>query len=234
MYDWRNLRIQDFKSVDEYNSAMLKIVSILKPCGEEISEKDILEKTFSTFHTSNVLLQQQYREKGFQTYASLISCLLLAEQNNELLMRNNELRPPGTALLPEINDVASDKKEAKEANHVQRYNNTSGRGRGEWQGRDRSHSSGRGQDRGHGYHGGKGRSRGTSFKPQNPTGKSVCHRCGMGNHWAKNCRTPKHFIDLYQECVKGKNPKAQLVHYDNEDDFDHAKDDLMETSDCLE
>ncbi|XP_023636037.1 uncharacterized protein LOC111829952 [Capsella rubella] len=215
---------------------MFKIVSILKLCGEEISEMDMLEKTFSTFHTSNVLLQQQYREKGFEIYASLISCLLLAEQNNELLIRNSELRPLGSAPLPKTNAVASDfiKKKAKEANHVQRNNNTSGRGRGKWQGRDRSHSSGRGQGRGRGYHGGKGRSRGTSFKQQNPTGKLVCHRCGMGDHWAKNCRTPKYFVDLYQESVKGKNPEAQLVHYDNEDDFDHDKDDLMETSGCLE
>ena len=94
MYDWRNLRIQDFKSVDEYNSALFKIVSKLKLCGEDITDKDMLEKTFSTFHTSNVLLQQQYREKGFSTYANLISCLLLTEKNNELLMKNSELRPP--------------------------------------------------------------------------------------------------------------------------------------------
>ena len=82
--------------MDEYNSALFKIVSKLKLCGEEITDKDMLEKTFSTFHTSNVLLQQQYREKGFTTYANLISCLLLAEKNNELLMRNSELRPHGS------------------------------------------------------------------------------------------------------------------------------------------
>ncbi|XP_048623686.1 uncharacterized protein LOC125592514 [Brassica napus] len=57
LYHWRNLRIQDFKSVDEYNSALFKIVSKLKLCGETITDADMLEKTFSTFHTSNVLLQ---------------------------------------------------------------------------------------------------------------------------------------------------------------------------------
>ncbi|CAN7023899.1 unnamed protein product [Brassica rapa subsp. trilocularis] len=66
-----------------------KEFSKLKLCGETITDADMLEKTFSTFHTSNVVLQQQYREKGFSTYAALISCLLLAEQNNELLMMNN-------------------------------------------------------------------------------------------------------------------------------------------------
>ena len=57
-FDWTNLRIQDYKSVDEYNSALFKIVSKMKLCGESITEQDMLEKTFSTFHASNVLLQQ--------------------------------------------------------------------------------------------------------------------------------------------------------------------------------
>ncbi|XP_068328772.1 uncharacterized protein [Pyrus communis] len=38
------------------------ISSQMKLCGETITEEDMLEKTFSTFHASNVLLQQQYRE----------------------------------------------------------------------------------------------------------------------------------------------------------------------------
>ncbi|XP_033143362.1 uncharacterized protein LOC108871205 [Brassica rapa] len=41
LYDWRNLRIQDFKSVDEYNSALFKIVSKLKLCGETITDADM-------------------------------------------------------------------------------------------------------------------------------------------------------------------------------------------------
>ena len=64
----------------------------------------------------------------------------------------------------------------------------------------------------------RGRDRGISFKPQSST-KSVCHRCGMGNHWAKICRTPKHLCDIYQESLKGKNPEAHLVYKDGKDDF---------------
>ena len=62
-YEWIHLRLQDFKTVSEYNSAVFKISSQLKLCGEKITDEDLLEKTFSTFHASNVLLQQQYREK---------------------------------------------------------------------------------------------------------------------------------------------------------------------------
>ncbi|CAN6711937.1 unnamed protein product [Malus baccata var. baccata] len=50
--------IHDFKSVAEYNSALFRITSQMKLCGDTIIEEDMLEKIFSTFHASNVLLQQ--------------------------------------------------------------------------------------------------------------------------------------------------------------------------------
>ena len=34
-YNWLYLRLQDFKSVSEYNSALFKIISLLKLCGEK-------------------------------------------------------------------------------------------------------------------------------------------------------------------------------------------------------
>ena len=99
-YDKMHLRLQDFKTVSEYNSALFKISSQLKLCGENITEEDMLEKTFTTFHASNVLLQQQYRERRFTEYSQLISCLLVAEQNNELLMKNHQSRPTGSEAFP--------------------------------------------------------------------------------------------------------------------------------------
>ncbi|KAF8087126.1 hypothetical protein N665_0598s0010, partial [Sinapis alba] len=182
MYDLRSLRIRDYKSVDEYNSALFKIVSKLKLCD-----------LFHLSHTSNVLLQQQYREKGFQTYANIISCILLDEQNNELLMRNSELRSPGSTPLPEAHAATEAK---KETNHVQ-DNGQRGRGRGRWHGRGRGHyhpyGRGQGNSDGQGNHygsnrgyqsnygRGRGRGCGMPFKPQDST-KSVCYRCGMSNH----------------------------------------------------
>ncbi|XP_074346894.1 uncharacterized protein LOC141685705 [Apium graveolens] len=142
-YDWLHLRLQDFKSVSEYNSAMFKITSQLKLCGENISDNDMLEKTYSTFHANNMLLQQQYRERGFTKYSELISVLLLAEQNNELLMKNHQARPTGSTPFPEVNVVTS--------NEFGR-NNQFGRGRG------RGYGFGRGCARGCGR--GFGRCRG--------------------------------------------------------------------------
>ena len=55
-YDWMHLRLQDYKTVSEYNSAMFRISSQLKLFGEKVTDENMLEKTFSTFHVSNLLL----------------------------------------------------------------------------------------------------------------------------------------------------------------------------------
>ncbi|XP_070668746.1 uncharacterized protein [Malus domestica] len=102
-YEWTHLRIHDIKSVAEYNSALFRITSQLKLCVDTISEENLLEKTFCTFYASNVLLQQQYRARGFTEYNQLISVLMVAEQNNELLMKNHNSRPTGSAPFPEVN-----------------------------------------------------------------------------------------------------------------------------------
>ena len=106
-YDWMHLRLQVFKSVSEYNSTLFKISSQLKLCGDNITEENMLEKTFTTFHASDVLLQQQYRERRFTEYSQLISCLLVAEQNNELLIKNHKSRPTGCEAFPEMNAISS-------------------------------------------------------------------------------------------------------------------------------
>ncbi|XP_070057117.1 uncharacterized protein [Nicotiana tomentosiformis] len=104
-YDWAHLRLQDFKSVSEYNSTMFRITSKLKLFGDSITDYDMLEKTFTAFHISNMVLQQQYREKGFKKYSELIYLLLVAERNNDLLMRNHDNRPTGSTPLPEVDEV---------------------------------------------------------------------------------------------------------------------------------
>ncbi|XP_021828736.1 uncharacterized protein LOC110769128 [Prunus avium] len=111
-HDWMHLRLHDFKSVADYNSAMFRICSKLRLCGENITDADLLEKTFTTFYASNVVLQQQYRERGFHKYSDLISCLFLAEQNNELLMQNHQSRPTGSAPFHEVNAALAPSHEA--------------------------------------------------------------------------------------------------------------------------
>ena len=50
--EWITLRFQDFKKVNEYNSTLFRICSQLKFCGEDVSDEEMLEKTYSTFHAS--------------------------------------------------------------------------------------------------------------------------------------------------------------------------------------
>ncbi|XP_021980241.1 uncharacterized protein LOC110876376 [Helianthus annuus] len=98
--EWNNLRFQDFKKVNEYTSALFRICSTLRFCGQTVTEEDMLEKTFSTFHASNINLQQQYRLQKFQRYSDLNSFLLVVEKNNELLMKNHQARPTGSLAIP--------------------------------------------------------------------------------------------------------------------------------------
>ena len=117
---------------------LVRISSQLKLCGEKVTYEHMLEKTFSTFHASNLLLQQQYREKGFKKYSQLISCLLMAEQNNELLMKNHEARLTGSFPFPELNVTA-----------YRPHNQIQGQGRGRGRGRGRGCSCRFGNCSGH-------------------------------------------------------------------------------------
>ena len=84
---------------------MFKIISQLKLCGENITDHDMLNKIFSTFPASSMLLQQQYRKMGFKKYSELISHLLVPEQHNDLLMKNHESRPTDSMSFPEVNTI---------------------------------------------------------------------------------------------------------------------------------
>ncbi|XP_076956458.1 uncharacterized protein LOC143631651 [Bidens hawaiensis] len=170
---------------------MFRITSQLILCGENITNKEMLEKTFSTFHASNMLLQQQYRERGFTKYSELISCLLMAEQNNELLMKNHETRPVGTAPFPEAN-VATYNDQSGNRGRVHGRDYQRGRGHGH------GHGRGRGYNRGnhHGvqfrnpkahqkWHGNEKKSNDEKGKKKSETTPNACHRCGSYNHRAR-------------------------------------------------
>ncbi|XP_026399533.1 uncharacterized protein LOC113295406 [Papaver somniferum] len=57
--------------------------------------------------TPPFMLQQQYRERQFKKYSEIISCLLVAEQNNELLLKNHQSHPAGSIVAPEMNATES-------------------------------------------------------------------------------------------------------------------------------
>ena len=61
----------------------------------------MLEMIFSTFHASNIILQQQYRKRNFTKYSELISVLLTTKKTNELLLKNYDLRSTGSTTVSE-------------------------------------------------------------------------------------------------------------------------------------
>ena len=81
MNEWKLLRFQDFESVEEYNSALMKISHSLELCGEVVTDDDLLYKTYSIFHPKDVLLS--HKAKGFTTYNDLLSYLLATEQREQ-------------------------------------------------------------------------------------------------------------------------------------------------------
>ena len=81
-----------------------------------------------------MLLQQQYRERRFTKYFELITCLLVAEHNNELLLKNHQSRPTRSISLPKANATIQ--------------TNRCGRGHGRGHGRGYFYGRGRGRSRG--------------------------------------------------------------------------------------
>ncbi|KAM1698865.1 hypothetical protein ACFX13_030728 [Malus domestica] len=56
-HDWQHFRFQDFKSLNEYNSKVCRIRSLLKFCKMELTKSYLLENTYSTFYATNIVLQ---------------------------------------------------------------------------------------------------------------------------------------------------------------------------------
>ncbi|KAK4720242.1 hypothetical protein R3W88_018580 [Solanum pinnatisectum] len=132
-----------------------------------ILPRDMLEKTLTTFHASNMILQQQYREKGFLKYSELISCLLVAEQHNDLLMKNHEARPAGSAPFSEAHRVETHSQSEIRQNN-RGYDNVCGHGKGK-----RRYNNHRG--------GGHNKTENNVGSQNNPS-KGKCdhyHRCGI-------------------------------------------------------
>lgn len=79
--------------MNEYNSEVCRIRSLLKFRKEDLTEHDFLEKTYSTFHATNIVMQKQNRAHNFMRLSNLIYVLTLAEKNSHLLMKNHQERP---------------------------------------------------------------------------------------------------------------------------------------------
>nr|GEW23134.1 hypothetical protein [Tanacetum cinerariifolium] len=216
--EWRSLRFQDFKKVNEYSSALFRICSQLKFYGQSVIDADMLEKTYSTFHASNMTLLQQYQLHKFTRYSELNAYLLVAEQNNELLMKNHQSRHTGSLAYPEVNATKNDPKTFMKNGQVYTHGRgfTCGSGQRTNKNDPRNNKAKNVVKRKH---------NGESGPSQNNDGS--CFTCGSSNHWAKSSRTTPHHYELYQASLKEKDGEVNLV-----DRVDFENNDL-DTSDFL-
>ncbi|XP_015169047.1 uncharacterized protein [Solanum tuberosum] len=191
-YEWIHLRLQDFKTICEYNSVVYKITSQMKLCEEDVKDEDMLEKTLPTFHTSNLVLHHRYRERGFKKYSELISCLLVAEQHNTPLLKTHEACPTGTALLSKANEVEAHGQSKEDEIKIRaKIMCGCGNGRGRYNNRCRG-----------GHH-----KRENNMGSQSNPLRGNCRRCGMKEHWKNECRAAEQFVRLYQDSLKRKGNK---------------------------
>ena len=102
----------------KYNSALHRIVPQLKLCKQNITDTELIEKTLSTFHVSNLVLQQQYRAMNYVMHSKLIFALLVAEKHNQILKKNHNARLVGSQAVLEEHVI------------IHRNDSRCGRGRG--------------------------------------------------------------------------------------------------------
>ena len=178
--------------MSEYNSALFDIVSRLELCGIKLTDAELLEKTFSTFHASNIVLQLQYQQRQFATYSNLIYVLLTTEKTNELLLKNHDHRPAGSKALPEAH--ANFEKIIGHFKGYKRRREYNPRRGGIKFNRPMKSNFGPNHDK--------------EKKPKKVTNESICHHCGMTGHWSCTCRTPKHFVNLYQASLKNTGKRG--------------------------
>lgn len=83
------------------NSEVCRIRSLLKFCKEDLTKHDFLEKTYSTFHATSIVMQKQYTAHNFTKLSNLISVLPLDEKNSHLLMKNHQERTTSSSVVLE-------------------------------------------------------------------------------------------------------------------------------------
>lgn len=213
---WNEIRLVDYKRVNDFYRDMLRLKARLQFCGKEYTDDDMIKKTLSTFPTSSMILANQYRleydNKRITTFSKLINLLQVAERHNEILVNNNA-RPIGTKKIPEANYSKKNGGKNPKEKGFQRTNPYS---------RGNNGSRGRGRGRGRGsrsntWHKNKG-SNVHDKKPQKDThakkervGNEPCYRCGGTDHWHKHCQASNTVAANYKKYIESKEREAHYL-----------------------
>jgi hypothetical protein len=187
-HEWTQIRLQDFKSIEDHNHTIHKVCAKLRFCEKESLEEDKIEKILQTMLPFVWVLQHQYRAQNYQHCGDLIRDLLRAEKHDELTIKNHHQRRVGAAPLIEIHH---NEKKASTSN----YSNLKKNGRFARRRRNRQ----------------KNRKLSKMMKKDCTSSKrnnAQCKSCRTFKHTVLKCRTPKHLMALCQKSLE-KDKKAQ-------------------------
>ena len=117
--EWRELRFQDYESVGDYHSDLMRISYTLNLCGELITNEDKLVKTRETIHPQDVRLS--YHASMCTTYFDLLNILLAVEKKEQIRAKNikefdeimyiHRLRQEFDQIFPEADEAEEEESE---------------------------------------------------------------------------------------------------------------------------
>ncbi|XP_026450610.1 uncharacterized protein LOC113350694 [Papaver somniferum] len=222
---WNDIQFLDYVKVGDFQRDMLKLQAYLNLCGIKLTDKDMIQKTLSTFLLPYVILANQFRievhNKRITTFSKLINLFRMAERHNEVLANNNA-RSPEKKKIPEANyskDNKGNPPKEKRVKNVDSYSHAP-YSRGDNNPRGRGQKGHRGRGHGHGGHergchsstwsrdvtsGPSGRGNTVEKTHKNPMSKKAendnapCYRCGISGHWYQQCKASAKVAASYKK-----------------------------------
>ncbi|KAM1719441.1 hypothetical protein ACFX12_021250 [Malus domestica] len=133
-------------------------------------------------------MQQQYRAQKFTKFSDLISVLLLAEKQNQLLMKNYQARLTRATAVPEAY-YSTNQRQKRRGRGGQKPSHQGQQSQGPSKGENKAHKRPNLALKAPNF-----KNKGKALETMDA---DMCYRCGSKGHWSHVCRAPKKVVDEY-------------------------------------